>query len=128
MATPLPPRLYAGTAGHSAWFSDDLGDTWTHPNSHSGMYTEARVWALSSHPSDPQSLYAGSDMGIFRWDEGSARWELLPSPMQDVWAVAQDPEDARVHHFLGSVGKPAEQAGLVHITRRSAVWECRRRP
>jgi|KBSMisStandDraft_5_1062788.scaffolds.fasta_scaffold05896_2 photosystem II stability/assembly factor-like uncharacterized protein len=95
-ASTLPPRLYAGTAGHSAWFSDDLGDTWTHPNSHSGLYTEARVWSLCSHPSDPQSLYAGTDIGIFRWDETSARWELLASPMQDVWAVAQDPEDARV--------------------------------
>ncbi len=46
-------HLYAGTAGHSAWFSDDLGETWVHPNSHSGMYLEARVWAFASHPSTP---------------------------------------------------------------------------
>lgn len=86
-------RLYAGTAGHSTWFSTDRGETWVHPNSHSGMYTEARVWAFSSHPSDPDTLYAGSDMGLFRWRESTARWEALPSPMQDVWAVAQAPDD-----------------------------------
>ena len=32
-------------------------------------------------------------MGIFRWDEPTARWAHLPSPMQDVWAVAIDPAD-----------------------------------
>lgn len=87
-------HLYAGTAGHSAWFSDDLGETWVHPNSHSGMYLEARVWAFASHPSTPGHLFAGTDMGVFRWDEAPARWVALPSPMQDVWAIQQDPLDA----------------------------------
>ncbi|MEN9773282.1 MAG: hypothetical protein RL322_352 [Pseudomonadota bacterium] len=88
-------RLYAGTAGHSTWFSSDLGDTWIHPNSHSGMYTEARVWAFSSHPADPDTLWAGSDMGLFRWSEAAAAWTTVASPMQDVWALAQDPDNAR---------------------------------
>lgn len=88
-------KVYAGTAGHSAWFSDDLGASWIHPNSLSGLYTEARVWSLSSHPGDPDALYAGTDMGVFRWNESTASWTQLPAPMQDVWAVAQDPEDPR---------------------------------
>ena len=89
-------EVYAGTAGHSAWFSNDLGQTWVHPNSHSGMYLEARVWTISTHPADPNLLYAGTDMGIFRWDERTARWTHLPSPMQDVWALAQDPDHPEV--------------------------------
>ena len=83
-------HVYAGTAGHSAWFSEDDGLSWVHPNSHSGMYLEARVWTLSSHPKQPDLLYAGTDMGVFRWNESTARWTALPSPMQDVWALAQD--------------------------------------
>ncbi len=86
-------HVYAGTAGHSAWFSEDRGLTWLHPNSHSGMYLEARVWCFSSHPNDPSHVFAGTDMGIFRWEEASARWQALPSPMEDVWAIAQDPHD-----------------------------------
>ena len=35
-------------------------------------------------------------MGIFRWDEPTARWAHLPSPMQDVWAVAIDPANPDV--------------------------------
>jgi photosystem II stability/assembly factor-like uncharacterized protein len=89
-------RLYAGTAGHSTWFSHDLGDTWIHPNSHSGMYTEARVWCFSSHPAEPDTLYAGSDMGLFRWSEASQAWTALESPMNDIWSIAQDPDDARI--------------------------------
>jgi photosystem II stability/assembly factor-like uncharacterized protein len=86
-------HVYAGTAGHSAWFSDDRGETFVHPNSHSGMYLEARVWSLASHPATPERLFAGTDMGLFRWDEPTARWAHLPSPMPDVWAVAIDPID-----------------------------------
>ena len=89
-------EVYAGTAGHSAWFSNDLGQTWVHPNSHSGMYLEARVWTISSHPADPNRLYAGTDMGVFRWDERTTRWTHLPSPMQDVWALTQDPDQPEV--------------------------------
>src|SRR4051812_12914540 len=86
-------KFYAGTAGHSVWFSDDRGASWIHPNSHSGLYTEARTWALCSHPADPEHLYAGTDMGVFRWDESKAAWTHLPSPLQDVWAIVQDPDD-----------------------------------
>ena len=84
-------QVYAGTAGHSAWFSDDLGVTWVHPNSHSGLYLEARVWCFASHSNTPTHLFAGTDAGVYRWDEPSARWQGLPSPLADVWAIVQDP-------------------------------------
>ena len=100
-------HVYAGTAGHSAWFSDDRGETFVHPNSHSGMYLEARVWALASSPATPERLFAGTDMGAFRWDEPSARWTHLPSPMQDVWAIAVD---------------PANPDTLIAGTRPAAFW------
>src|SRR4029453_16949207 len=84
-------HVYAGTGGPSAWFSSDGGEAWVHPNSHSGMYLEARVWSIASHHATPERLFAGTDMGIFRWNEETARWEHLPSPMQAVWSVAVDP-------------------------------------
>jgi photosystem II stability/assembly factor-like uncharacterized protein len=110
-------KLYAGTAGHSVWFSDDLGQTWIHPNSHSGLYLEARVWALCSHPRDPESLFAGTDMGVFRWDESAARWTALPSPMQDVWSLVQDPKDPKVL-FAGT-----RPAAFYRSADAGASWE-----
>jgi photosystem II stability/assembly factor-like uncharacterized protein len=87
-------HVYAGTTGHSAWFSENAGQTWIHPNSHSGMYLEARVCALASHPQQPNQCYAGTDAGVFCWHEDSARWTLLaplPGGTQDVWAIAIHP-------------------------------------
>jgi photosystem II stability/assembly factor-like uncharacterized protein len=89
-------EIYAGTAGHSAWFSHDLGQNWIHPNSHSGMYLEARVWSFCSHPNEPSLLYAGTDMGLFRWDERTTRWTHLPSPMADIWSLVQDPDHPEI--------------------------------
>ena len=89
-------HVYAGTAGHSAWFSDDSGETWVHPNSHSGMYREQRVWSFASHSGTPGHLFAGTDAGVFRWGEANARWAHLASPMSDVWSIAVDPADPNV--------------------------------
>jgi photosystem II stability/assembly factor-like uncharacterized protein len=89
-------HVYAGTAGHSAWFSEDGGATWVHPNSHSGMYLEARVWGFSSHAAQADTLFAATDMGAFRWSEAAARWTALPSPMHDVWSIAQHPQHTEV--------------------------------
>ena len=36
----------------------------------------------------PEHVFAGTDMGVYRWDEAPARWVALPSPMTDVWALA----------------------------------------
>lgn len=91
LSSDVELHVYAGTAGHSAWFSEDGGETWVHPNSHSGLYLEARVWTFTSDASHPERLFAGTDMGVFRWDEPPARWTLLPSDLQDVWAIAHDP-------------------------------------
>lgn len=109
-------RVYAGTAGHSAWFSDDLGETWVHPNSHSGLYLEARVWSLASHPAVPEYVYAGTDEGAYRWDERTARWTLLASPMRDVWALAFDPANPR-RIFAGT-----RPAGFFRSDDGGASW------
>lgn len=109
-------HVYAGTAGHSAWFSDDFGSTWAHPNSHSGMYLEARVWVLSSHPATPESLYAGTDQGVFHWSEHSARWQNLSQIPSDVWSVIQDPRDPSII-FAGT-----RPAGLYKSIDGGRAW------
>jgi photosystem II stability/assembly factor-like uncharacterized protein len=36
---------------------------------------------------------AGSDLGVFRWQEDSARWQVIGAALGDVWAVAVHPLD-----------------------------------
>jgi photosystem II stability/assembly factor-like uncharacterized protein len=110
-------HVYAGTAGHSAWFSEDLGLSWTHPNSHSGMYLEARVWAFSSHPATPGTLHAGTDEGVFLWEERTARWQHLSGTPGDVWSILHDPQDPAI---LYAGTRPA---GLYRSRDGGVTWQ-----
>lgn len=96
MDTTSAVTVYVGTAGHSVWLSEDLGETFVHPNSHSGMYLEARVWSMTSHPTDTEHLFAGTDIGVFRWNESSADWTYLDASLGDVWCVSRHPRDPRI--------------------------------
>jgi photosystem II stability/assembly factor-like uncharacterized protein len=113
----LQPHVYVGTAGHSAWFSEDGGSNWVHPNSHSGMYLEARVWNFASHPQHPDWLLAGTDMGLFQWHESSARWTAIASPLQDVWAVGIHPSNPNLW-FIGS-----RPAGICRSLDAGKTWQ-----
>lgn len=91
----MPNLLCVGTAGMSVWFSRDDGETWIRPYIESGLYLEARVWALSAHPKRPGEVLAGTDSGLYRWNEGDQKWMHLPSVLDDydIWAMAQAPDD-----------------------------------
>lgn len=91
----MKPRLYIGTVGMAVWFSDDLGESWTRPNSEHGLNNESRIWALASHPERPDSILAGTDRGLHRWDEEKKAWDHIPSSLDGVhiWALDIAPHD-----------------------------------
>ncbi|MFL9911639.1 WD40/YVTN/BNR-like repeat-containing protein [Paraburkholderia sp. RL17-337-BIB-A] len=92
----MNPRLYIGTGGLSVWYSDDRGDTLKRLLSDTGMYSESRIWALSTHPERPNHMLAGTDSGIYRLDLREGKFVHLPSPMDNmaIWSIAQAPDDA----------------------------------
>lgn len=94
----MKPKFYVGTIGMSVWFTEDLGATWVRPNSEFGISNEARIWALSSHPAQPDHLLAGTDCGIHRWSEAARRWQHLASELDamHVWALQHSPHDPDV--------------------------------
>jgi photosystem II stability/assembly factor-like uncharacterized protein len=93
-----PFTLAVGTAGTSVWFSRDLGETWERPYTESGLYLESRVWALAGHPARPGELLAGTDSGVYRWQESTRNWTHLPSPFDAdcTWALARHPQRPEV--------------------------------
>jgi len=86
----MQPTLYAGTIGQSVWRSTDNGDTWSRASN--GLFPEADVRAIAVNPSNPDTLYAGTENGIFRTNTAAEKWHHLPSPMdgREVWAIAMD--------------------------------------
>jgi photosystem II stability/assembly factor-like uncharacterized protein len=92
----MQPRLYIGTGGLSVWYSDDCGNTLKRLLSDSGMYSESRVWALSTHPDQPDHMLVGTDSGLYRLSLVDRKFVHLSSPMDNmaIWSIAQAPDDA----------------------------------
>jgi photosystem II stability/assembly factor-like uncharacterized protein len=70
--------IYAGTVGQGVWRSLDEGETFQRCGN--GMFMEAEVRALAVHPNDPQCLFAGTDAGLYRTQNGGEHWERLETP------------------------------------------------
>ncbi|MDH4146928.1 MAG: hypothetical protein OEY23_17360 [Acidimicrobiia bacterium] len=57
---------------------------------------EGNVRALRIDPNDPATIWAGSDVGLFRSQDGGARWYPVKSPAngRQIWSIAIDPTDS----------------------------------
>jgi len=90
--------LYVGTIGMSTWTSGDLGNSLTRHWSSTGLFSESRVWALSSHPKAPNEILGGSDSGVYAFDRTTSKWTHIPSPMDgfNIWSLAHHPDDPNV--------------------------------
>src|SRR5262245_21906098 len=95
------------TVGQSVMMSADEGATWTRASVRQGMHSDAIVRALLADPRRPQTVYAGTDLGLYRSDDGGGKWQLLDSPMKGsmVWSLAVDPSDSRV--MFAGTGTPS---------------------
>ncbi|MBV9469655.1 MAG: hypothetical protein JO316_15135 [Abitibacteriaceae bacterium] len=79
--------VYAGTVGQGVWRSGDDGETFQ--RACAGMFMEATVRALAVHPQNSQVLYAGTDAGLYRTEDGGAHWQAVEGPFAsaDGWAA-----------------------------------------
>ena len=84
-----------GTIGSGAWLSTDSGDSWKRVQNDKGLWSESRVYGLSTHPTEPRTLFAGADDGIYKSLDGGQSFEHLDSPMNkmEVWKIAFDPAE-----------------------------------
>ena len=85
--------LLVGTVGQGLNVSADGGESWT--PIYQPMWHESNVRALCVYPDNPRGVLAGSDVGVFRSEDGGATWENLDAPTKnlEVWSVTVDPTD-----------------------------------
>jgi photosystem II stability/assembly factor-like uncharacterized protein len=89
-------HLYVATNGLSVWRSTDMGESLSRMSTGTGMYSGSQVWALALHPTEPHTLLAGSNSGVYRLDQAKSIWTHLESPMDEamlVTALAYAPDD-----------------------------------
>ena len=106
--------LCLGTAGWGVWHSPDAGKSWTWHRAPFPL--NSRIQALISHPTEPHTVFAGGDTGLFVSRNGGARWECLNAngALPTIWSLAIDPIDPEIL-FAGtqrgrSVSLPARRA------------------
>src|SRR5437870_4713301 len=99
--------ILVGTIGQSVMMSADEGASWTRASVRQGMHSDCIVKALLADPRQPQTVYAGTDMGLYRTEDGGAKWRLLDTPMTGsmVWSLAFDPNDPQV--MFAGTGTPS---------------------
>src|SRR3954464_10287929 len=102
--------ILVGTIGQGIMRSTDGGESWGRVGPSQGMHSDCLVRCLTPHPRQPEVLFAGTDLGLYRTEDAGSRWERLDTPMnsQAVWAVAID--EARPNVVLAGTGTPTPPA------------------
>lgn len=63
----------------------------------SGIPEDARVQAVTVHPTDADVIYAGTHGGPYRSLDGGNSWDRLPFPDgRQVWSILVHPQDPRI--------------------------------
>src|SRR5204863_5408624 len=85
--------ICVGTVGTGVWLSPDGGGNWRRAGG--DLWNESRVFGLTVHPTEPRTVFAGANDGIYKSADGGTSFHQLKSPMDgmDVWRIAIDPTD-----------------------------------
>lgn len=90
---PYDYSITIGTTGRGTWNSGDGGDSWILQRKTFFPPESPIVRALTLHPHEPNTIYAGGDLGVHRSRNNGREWELLGTPgdIKNVWAISIDP-------------------------------------
>ena len=116
--------VLVGTVGQGVMRSPDGGDTWKRVSIKQGLHSDATIRTLANHPGRPETVYAGSDRGLYRSDDAGDSWRLLDTALNGkfVWALAVDPVEPDV--VFAGTGTPTP-AGIFRSTDGGERWEQR---
>ncbi|MEE8290992.1 MAG: hypothetical protein V3R80_05890 [Candidatus Tectomicrobia bacterium] len=110
-------NICLGTAGWGVWHSSDAGASWTRHRAPFPL--NSRMQAFAVHPTQPHTLYAGGDTGLFVSQDGGAHWEKrnTQEDLPTIWSLAIDPIEPTIL-FAGT-----RPAGVYRSQDSGRQWE-----
>jgi photosystem II stability/assembly factor-like uncharacterized protein len=117
-----PSTLYLGTYSdettETVFRSIDGGATWTPrgPVPENEFLVEFGVYSIAVDASDPLTIYAGSDSGIFKTTDGGLNWTGPPA-YRWITALIIDPNDSSTIYSAANFGD-----GIQKSTDAGATW------
>ena len=116
--------VLVGTIGQGIMRSADGGESWRRVGIDAGMHSDALVRTLGNHPGRPGVVFAGTDKGLYRSENGGQQWKLLDTAMSGVcvWALAIDSADPNL--MFAGTGTP-DPAGVFRSSDGGQTWEQR---
>jgi photosystem II stability/assembly factor-like uncharacterized protein len=114
--------ILVGTIGQGVMMSSDDGESWTRASIRQSMHSDAIVKCLLPDPGRPEMVYAGTDRGLYRSDDGGGHWAVLDTLMNGamVWSLAIDPVEPRV--MFAGTGTPS-RPGIFRSIDAGKSWE-----
>ena len=87
------PVIHVGAVGQSVWRSDDGGTSFRIRTK--GMWAESDIRALTTQPGHGETVYAGSDSGVYKSTDSGGNWELAGSELvgQEIWSIGVSRQD-----------------------------------
>jgi photosystem II stability/assembly factor-like uncharacterized protein len=106
-----------GTVGWGVWHSPNAGVSWTRHRAPFPL--NSRIQALVAHPTQPHTVFAGGDTGLFVSHNGGAKWERLGAEgaLPTIWSLTIDPVDPGIL-FAGT-----RPAGVFRSRDGGRHWE-----
>jgi photosystem II stability/assembly factor-like uncharacterized protein len=89
-------NVLVGAVGQGVWHSGDGGEHWVRVANGISFETEVRAFAV--HPERPEVVFAGTDRGLYRTENGGSTWTWIESALDPyhIWALAISPSDPNV--------------------------------
>lgn len=104
--------MLVATASQGVLRSNDDGRTWQRTPLAQALEFDGVVRSIVVHPTRPQTVFAGADVGLVRSDDAGASWVRVTGPFDGfhIWTISIDPSDPDV--MLVASGAPS----------RARVW------